>query len=69
MHVTDEAVDVALPRRLVDDVLMVVVAQAAAQLLIVHLGLVLTLAPSLSHLTTHNEHVMLWNSPNLGSVG
>lgn len=29
---------------------MVVIAQATAQLLVVHLGLVLTLAPALGHL-------------------
>jgi len=45
-HVADEAVDVAPSRRLVDDVLVVVVAQAAAQLLVVHLGFVLARAPA-----------------------
>lgn len=33
-----------------DDVLVVIVAQAAAQLLVVHLGLVLPYAPATSHL-------------------
>ena len=49
-QVTDEAVDVALARGLVDDVLVIVIAQAAAQLLVVHLGLVFPLAPSPRHL-------------------
>lgn len=50
LHVTDEAVDVAFAGCLVDNVLMVVVAQASAQLLVVHLGFVLALAPALGHL-------------------
>lgn len=50
LHVTDKAVDVAFARRLVDDVLVVVVTQATAQLLVVHLGFVLALAPALGHL-------------------
>ena len=50
IHVAHEAVDVSLAGRLVDDVLVVVVAHAAAQLLVVHLGLVLALAPASSNL-------------------
>lgn len=50
LHVADKAVDVAFAGRLVDDVLVVVVAQASAQLLVVHLGFVLALAPALGHL-------------------
>lgn len=50
LNVTDEAVDVAFARCLVDDVLVVVVTQATAQLLVVHLGFVLALAPALGHL-------------------
>lgn len=50
LHVAHEAVHVALARRLVDDVLVVVVTQATTQLLIVHLGFVLALAPALGHL-------------------
>lgn len=50
LQVADEAVDVAFPSRLVDDVLVVVVAQATAQLLVVHLGFVFPLAPSPGHL-------------------
>lgn len=50
LHIADKAVDVAFARRFVDDVLVVVVAQATAQLLIVHLGFVLALAPTFSHL-------------------
>lgn len=50
LHVTDKAVHVALACRLVDDILVVVVAQAAAQLLVIHLGFVLALTPALGHL-------------------
>ena len=50
MNVTHEAVHVPLAGRLVDDVLVVVVAQAAAQLLIVHFRLVLAHAPPSGHL-------------------
>lgn len=50
LQVADEAVDVTLARRLVDDVLVVVVAQASAQLLVVHLRLVLPLSPATGHL-------------------
>ena len=46
LEVADKPVDVALARRLVDDVLVVVVAQAARQLLVVHLGLVFPQPPS-----------------------
>ena len=46
VHVADEPIDVSLARRLVYDVLVVVVAHAAAQLLVVHLGLVLARAPA-----------------------
>ena len=45
LQVADEPVHVPLARRLVDDVLVVVVAQATAQFLVVHLRLVLALAP------------------------
>lgn len=55
VQVADKAVDISLARRLVDYVLVVVVAQAAAQLLIVHLGLVLPLAPAPSHLEGRSE--------------
>ncbi len=41
LHVTNKAVDVTLPRRFVNDVFVVVVAQATTQLLIVHFGLFL----------------------------
>lgn len=50
LQVADEAVDVTLPRRLVDDVLVVVVAQASTQLLVVHLRLVFPLSPATGHL-------------------
>ena len=50
LQIADEPVDVALARRLMDDVLVVVVAQAPTELLVVHLGLVLPHAPSSSNL-------------------
>ena len=50
VEVTDEAIDVPLPCCLVNDVLVVVVAQTSRQLLIVHLGLVFADAPSSSNL-------------------
>ena len=57
LEVADEPVDVALAGRLVDDVLVVVVAQAAAKLLVVHLGFVFPHAPSSSHLA---KMYMFW---------
>ena len=54
-QVTHEAVDIAFPRDLVDDVLVVVVAETATQLLVVHLGLVLARAPSPGHLLGVDE--------------
>lgn len=50
LQVAHEAVHVTLPRRLVDDVLVVVIAQAPAQLLVVHLGLVFPFSPPAGHL-------------------
>ena len=50
LQVAHEAVDVALPRRLVNDVLIVVVAKASRQLFIVHLRLVLANPPPSSNL-------------------
>lgn len=55
LNVTDEAVDVAFARRLVDDVFVVVITQATAQFLIVHLGFVLALSPTLCHLWDQQE--------------
>lgn len=43
-------VGVALPVHLGHDVLVVVVAQSAAQLVVVHVGFALALAPALCHL-------------------
>ena len=43
-------VHVSLAPRLLDDVLIVVVTQPARQLLVVHLGLVLAVAPPPGHL-------------------
>ena len=54
-HVTDEAIDVSSTWRLVDDVLVVVISQASTQLLIVHLGFVLSRAPATSHLVRVTE--------------
>ena len=56
LQVTDETVDVALASVLVDDVLVVVVSQATAQLLVVHLGLVLPAATASSHLEEEGEN-------------
>lgn len=50
LQVADETVDVPLPGCLVDDVLVVVIAQTSAQLLVVHLWFVLADAPSLGYL-------------------
>lgn len=55
LEIADEPVDVSLARRLVDDVLVVVVAQAAAELLVVHLGLVLPDAPPTSYFVRVGE--------------
>lgn len=55
LQIADKAIDVALARCLVDDVLVVVVAQAPAQLLVVHLGLVLADAPATRHLWESRE--------------
>ena len=45
LQVADEPVHVALARRLVDDVLVVVVAQPSTKFLVVHLRLVLPRSP------------------------
>lgn len=60
-QVTHKAVDVALAGRLVDDVFVVVVAQTATQLLVVHLGLVFPLAPSACHLQVRETGVRIMN--------
>jgi len=49
-HVAHEAVDVSTSGRLVDNVLVVVVTQAATQLFVVHLGFVLARAPASCYL-------------------
>jgi len=54
-HVADEAIDVSSTWRLVDYILVVVISQASTQLLIVHLGFVLTRAPASSHLVRVTE--------------
>lgn len=46
LQIAHKAVDIALARRLVDDVLVVVVAETATELLVVHLRLVLAHAPA-----------------------
>ena len=61
LQIADEPVHVPLARGLVDDILVVVVAQAPAQLFVVHLRLVLPHTPPPSHLrilhhfTPHNN--------------
>ena len=50
LHITHESVHVSLASSLLDDVLVVVVSQISRQLLIVHLGLVLAVAPPPGHL-------------------
>lgn len=55
LEVAHEAVDVPLPGYLVDDVLVVVVAKATAQFLVIHLGLVLAGTPSSCHLFGVNQ--------------
>lgn len=54
-EIADESIDVALARDLVDDVLVVVVPQTAAQLLVVHLGFVLPCSPPSSDLLRIDE--------------
>ena len=50
LQIADEAVDVSLARGLHNDLLVVVVPQASAQFLVVHLGLVLANAPTFGDL-------------------
>lgn len=50
LQVTHEAVHVAFTRRLVDDVFVVIVAEAAAQFLVIHLRFVFPFSPSPGHL-------------------
>ena len=57
-QITDEPVDVSLPVRLVDDVLVVIVPQAPGQLLVVHLGLVLPQPPPSGHLKMGQKFIM-----------
>lgn len=52
LQVADEAVHVAFPSRLSNNVLVIVVPETAAQLFIVHLGFVLPLTPQQRHLGT-----------------
>lgn len=51
LKVTHEAVHIAFPCRLVNDVFVIIVAKATAQLLVIHLGFVFPFAPSPGHLT------------------
>ena len=55
LQVTDEAIHVPLAWHLVNDVLVIVVAKASAQLLVVHFRLVLSGPPSSSDLFRVNE--------------
>ena len=63
LQIADEPVHVPLARGLVDYILVVVVAQAPAQLFVVHLRLVLPHTPPSSHLSTLH-HVTLYNNVN-----
>ena len=63
LQIADEPVHVPLARGLVDYILVVVVAQAPAQLFVVHLRLVLPHTPSPSHLRILH-HVTLYNNVN-----
>lgn len=49
LEITHKAVHISLARRLVNDVFIVVVAQASTQFLIVHLGLVFAHSPATSY--------------------
>lgn len=62
LQVTNEPVHVALAGRLMDDVLVVIVAQAAAQLLVVHLWLVLANAPSTGHLLEQHTKQQMFST-------
>lgn len=55
LQIAHESIHVALAGGLVDDVLVVVVTQTAAQFLVVHLWLVLANAPSTGHLKSTRE--------------
>lgn len=50
LDVANKAVDVALAASLVDDVLVVIIAQPSTQFLVRHAGLVLAFAPAPGHL-------------------
>ena len=50
LHITHESVDVSLATSLLNDVLVIIVAQPSGQLLIVHLGLVFAKSPSAGNL-------------------
>ena len=63
LQVADEPVHVPLARGLVDDILVVVVAQAPAQLFVVHLWLVLPHTPPSSHLRILH-HFTLYSNVN-----
>lgn len=55
LQVADEAVHVAFPSCLSNDVFVVVVPETAAQLFIVHLGFILSLTPQQRHLGTMTD--------------
>lgn len=50
LQVADKSVHVAFAGRLVDDVLVIIIAQTTTQLLVVHLWLVFSPSPASSHL-------------------
>lgn len=55
LQITHKAVHIAFTRCLVDDVFVIIVAEAAAQFLIIHLGFVFPFSPSPGHLKLKDE--------------
>ena len=55
MQIADEAIDVTFPRRLVDDIFVVVISQTPGELFVIHLGLVLADTPSPGNLIRVGE--------------
>ncbi len=59
LEVADKSVDIPLASRLLDDVFVIVVPQPTAQLLVVHLGLVLPQTPPTSNLP-NSQIIMIY---------
>ena len=66
LQITDKSVNIALAGRLQDDVLVVVISERPRQFLVVHLGLVLPVAPSRGHLV-RVDHLELPPVPGPGN--